>query len=331
MTRMIKEKKYRFEIPEGKKKERIDTFLANSIENATRSKVQKSIEEELVKVNGKVVKANYKIKPLDIIEATQPITPRPEDVEPENIPLNIVYEDEWLLIVNKAAGMVAHPAYANYTGTLVNALLHHTQNLSDINESGRPGIVHRLDKDTSGLLVVAKDDWIHAKLAEQFSLHTAEREYNAICWGRFDKSEGIIETHITRSKKDRKKFTVSEAEGKQAITMYKVVEEFEFTSLIKLNLKTGRTHQIRVHLSSIGKPIFGDATYGGRQIRFGSELPQIKSRVHNLLEIMPRQALHAKTLGFVHPKTKERMSFDSNLPEDFQQLILKLKTQSTNK
>ncbi len=311
MTKLIKEKEYRFEIPEGKKKERIDTFLTNSIENATRTKVQKLIEAELVKVNGKVVKANYKIKPHDIIEAIQPITPRPEDVEPENIPLDIVYEDEFLLVVNKPAGMVAHPAYANYTGTLVNALLHHTQNLSDINEPGRPGIVHRLDKDTSGLLVVAKDDWVHAKLAEQFSKHTAEREYNAICWGSFEKNEGTIETYITRSKRDRKKFTVSEAEGKQAITMYKVIEEFEFTSLIKLNLKTGRTHQIRVHLSSIGKPIFGDATYGGRQIRFGSELLQIKNSVNKLLEIMPRQALHAKTLGFIHPNIKEMMRFDS--------------------
>jgi 23S rRNA pseudouridine1911/1915/1917 synthase len=331
MTKLIKEKKYRFKIPEGKKKERIDTFLANSIENATRSKIQKSIEDELVKVNGKVVKANYKIKPLDIIEAIQPITPRPEDVEPENIPLDIVYEDEWLLVVNKPAGMVAHPAYANYTGTLVNALLHHTQNLSDINEPGRPGIVHRLDKDTSGLLVVAKDDWVHAKLAEQFSKHTTEREYNAICWGRFEKNEGTVETYITRSKKDRKKFTVSEAEGKQAITMYKVIEEFEFTSLIKLNLKTGRTHQIRVHLSSIGKPVFGDVTYGGRQIRFGSELPQIKNWVHDLLEIMPRQALHAKTLGFVHPKSKVVMRFDSKLPQDFQKLILMLKNQTSEK
>jgi len=331
MAKLIKEKKYRFEIAEGKKKERIDTFLANSIENATRSKVQKSIEDELVKVNGKVVKANYKIKPLDIIEAIQPIAPRPEDVEPENIPLDIVYEDEWLLVVNKPAGMVAHPAYANYTGTLVNALLHHTQSLSNINEPGRPGIVHRLDKDTSGLLVVAKDDWVHAKLAEQFSKHTAKREYNAICWGKFEKNEGTVETYITRSKKDRKKFTVSEAEGKQAITIYKVIEEFEFTSLIKLNLKTGRTHQIRVHLSSIGKPIFGDATYGGRQIRFGSELPQIKNRVHNLLEIMPRQALHAKTLGFIHPKTKEVMQFDSRLPQDFQHLISNLKIQTSDK
>ena len=330
MMKLIEEKKYRFEIPEGKKPERIDTFLTNSIENATRSKVQKSIEAKHVTVNGADVKANYKIKPHDIIEAIQPIAPRPEDVEPEEIPLDIIFEDEFLLVVNKPAGMVAHPAYANYTGTLVNALLHHTKKLSKINEPGRPGIVHRLDKDTSGLLVVAKNDWVHSKLAEQFSKHMAEREYNAICWGRFDKNDGTIETHIARSKRDRKKFTISDTEGKHAITTYEVIEEFEFTSFIKLILKTGRTHQIRVHLSGIGKPVFGDPTYGGRQVRFGSDIPKIKNRVQNLLEIMPRQALHAKTLGFVHPKTNEKMHFDSELPEDMLRLISELKMLSAD-
>jgi 23S rRNA pseudouridine1911/1915/1917 synthase len=330
MTRIIKEKKYRFEVPEGKTKERIDTFLANSIENATRSKVQKIIESDLVSVNGKVVKSNYKVKPFDIIEAILPISPRPEDVEPEEIPLNIVYEDDYLLVVNKPAGMVAHPAYANYTGTLVNALLHHSQQLSNVNEPSRPGIVHRLDKDTSGLLVVAKDDWIHAKIAEQFSTHSAEREYHAICWGRFDERKGKIETKITRSKRDRKKFVVSDVEGKNAITLYEIIEEFEFTSYVKLNLKTGRTHQIRVHLSSMGKPVFGDPDYGGRQIKYGSDSPKIKSRVKNLLEIMPRQALHAKTLGFIHPKTNKSIHFDSELPEDIQTLISKLSSSSDN-
>ena len=325
MSKIIKEKKYRFEAPEGKKKERIDTFLTNSIENATRSKVQKLIDAGLVTVNGKVVKANYQVKPLDVIEAVHPISPRPEDVEPENIPLNIIFEDEYLIVVNKPAGMVAHPAYANYTGTLVNALLHHTKSLSNVNEAGRPGIVHRLDKDTSGLLVVAKDDFTHAKLAEQFSKHSAEREYHAICWGKFDKNEGTIETYITRSKRDRKVFTVSDSEGKKAITHYKVAEEFEFATYVKLNLETGRTHQIRVHLSSIGNPVFGDPAYGGRVVRYGSSLPKIKSRIQNLLELMPRQALHAKTLGFIHPHKKEFMKFDSDLPGDMKRLISKLK------
>jgi len=326
MTTLIKEKKYRFEIPEGKKKERIDIFLTNSIENATRSKVQKLIESHLVKVNGKLVKANYQVKPLDVIEAVHPINPRPENVEAEEIPLDIVYEDEYLLVVNKPAGMVAHPAYANYTGTLVNALLHHTKKLSNLNEPGRAGIVHRLDKDTSGLLVVAKDEWTHSKLSEQFSKHSVEREYHAICWGKFPETKGEISSNIVRSKQDRKKFTTSKVDGKTALTFYEVIEEFEFTSYIKLKLKTGRTHQIRVHLSSIGKPVFGDPTYGGRQIRFGSDIPKIKIIVQDLLKLMPRQALHAKTLGFIHPIKKEKVYFNSELPQDMTAIITALKS-----
>jgi 23S rRNA pseudouridine1911/1915/1917 synthase len=305
---------------------RIDLFLTNSIENATRSKVQKLIEAQLVEVNGKIVKANYKLKSNDIIEAVQPISPRPENVVPEDIPLEIVYEDEYLIVVNKPAGMVSHPAYANYTGTLVNALLHYSTKLSNTNQAGRPGIIHRLDKDTSGLLVVAKDDWTHSKIAEQFSKHTTGREYHAVCWGRFPDSKGEISLNIARSKKDRKKFTTSRSEGKTALTFYEVMEEFEFTSYIKLKLKTGRTHQIRVHLSSIGKPVFGDPTYGGKQIMSGSELPKIKSRVQNLLNIMPRQALHAKTLVFFHPHLNKTTSFNSDLPEDMQLLINNLRS-----
>ncbi|HUX92832.1 MAG TPA: RluA family pseudouridine synthase, partial [Ignavibacteriaceae bacterium] len=240
------------------------------------------------------------------------------------IPLNIVYEDSFLIVVNKPAGMVAHPAYANYTGTLVNALLHHSQKLSKLNLPGRPGIVHRIDKDTSGLLVVAKDEWTHAKLAEQFSKHSIEREYWAVAWGRFKEKKGEINSNIARSKSDRKKFTAVKSDGKTAVTFFEVLKEFDFTSLVKINLKTGRTHQIRVHLSSIGHPIFGDPTYGGRNVLFGSTLPKIKSRVENLLNIMPRQALHAKTLGFIHPNTKEFLRFDSELPEDMNILLKKL-------
>lgn len=325
MAKLVSQKKYRIEVPEGKKKERIDIFLTHFIENATRSKVQKLINENQVIVNGRSVKSNYLVKPLDIIEASHPISPRPEFAEPEEISLDIVYEDEYLIIVNKPAGMVAHPAYANYTGTLVNALLHHTKKLSALNQEGRPGIVHRIDKNTSGLLVVAKDDWTHAKLAEQFSKHTIEREYHTVCWGKFQKSEGIIETKITRSKSDRKKFTISKTEGKEAITLYKVIEEFEFSSYLKINLKTGRTHQIRVHLASMNKPIFGDAVYGGTKIVYGNEFPKMKSRIQNLLELMPRQALHAKTIGFIHPHTKKFVRFNSELPEDMLNLISKLR------
>lgn len=326
MANLITEKNYRFDVPEGKKKERIDLFLTNLIENATRTRVQKLIEAGLVLVCGKTVKSNYNVQPFDIIDVTIPISPRPDTVEAEEIPLDIVYEDKFLLIVNKPAGMVAHPAYSNYTGTLVNALLHHSSRLSTYNqEPSRPGIVHRIDKDTSGLLVVAKDEWTHASLSAQFSKHSIEREYQAICWGLFSENEGIIDRNLVRSKSDRKKFTVSDSEGKHAVTLYKVIEEFEFASLLKLNLRTGRTHQIRVHLSSMNHPIFGDRTYGGDKIVYGASLSKMKSRIDNLLEIMPRQALHAKTLGFIHPHTKEFLRFDSELPADFQELLERLR------
>jgi 23S rRNA pseudouridine1911/1915/1917 synthase len=325
MAELIKEKKLRFDVPLGQKKERIDIYLSGHIENATRSKIQKLIEANLVKVNGNFVKPSYKVSPNDIIEAVIPISPRPEETEPEDIPLNIVFEDDYLIIVNKPAGMVAHPAFSNYTGTLVNALLHHTKQLSGLNEPGRPGIVHRLDKDTSGLIVVAKDDWTHAQLAKQFSKHTIEREYWAVVWGIFKEKKGEIDTFITRSKKDRKKFATSINEGKHAVTFYEVLKEYEFSSLLKLNLKTGRTHQIRVHVSSINHPVFGDPTYGGREIVYGANLPKMASQVKNLFEVMQRQALHAKTLGFIHPHKKEFVKFDSELPEDIALLISRLK------
>lgn len=328
MSKLISEKIFRYEITNGKKKERIDTYLANSIENSTRSKIQKLIKADLVTVNNKTVKPNYLVVPGDLIEVRIPVSPRPEHIDPEEIPLDIKYEDDYLLIVNKPPGMVAHPALGNYSGTLVNALLHYTNKLSDYNEDDhvRPGIIHRIDKDTSGLLLIAKDENVHAKLAKQFTDHSIDREYWAICWGIFKNSTGEVIGNIARSKKDRKVFSVSETEGKHAHTYYEVIEEFEFASLLKLKLKTGRTHQIRVHMSHINHPIFGDPTYGGRVIVYGSSLPKMKSRVHNLLEIMPRQALHAKTLGFFHPVKKEKVFIDSELPADMQTLIEKLRS-----
>jgi len=325
MTKIITEKQQTINIPEGKQKERIDSFLTQAIENSTRTKVQKLIKAGLVLVNGKPVKSNYKVVPFDKIDITIPISPRPENAEPENIPIDIVYEDDYLLIINKPAGMVVHPAHGNYTGTLVNALLYYTKQLSNFNQPSRPGIVHRIDKDTSGLLVVAKDEWTHAQLAKQFAKHTTQREYWAVVWGTFKDFEGEINTNISRSKKDRKLFWISEKEGKTAQTSFSVLEEFEFTSLLKLKLTTGRTHQIRVHLSSINHPIFADASYGGKKIVYGNTLPKMKTRINNLLKIMPRQALHAKTLGFFHPHKKEQMFFDSELPEDFKQLLAKLR------
>ncbi|HED05932.1 MAG TPA: RluA family pseudouridine synthase [Ignavibacteria bacterium] len=325
MSKIITEKKQIFKIPDRQKKERIDIFLSEYLEKATRSKVQKLIRAGFVTVNKNPVKPNYKISPGDIIKTTIPISPRPEFAEPENIPLNIIYEDEFLLVVNKDAGIVVHPACGNYTGTLVNALLFHTKQLSEVNEPGRPGIVHRLDKDTSGLLLIAKDDWTHAKLAEQFAKHTIEREYWAVCWGIFKDNSGQIIKNISRSESDRKKFIVSDTKGKYAYTIYEVIEEFEFTSLVRVNLKTGRTHQIRVHLSSIHHPVFSDSVYGGKKIVCGSALPKMKTRVDNLFKIMQRQALHAKTIGFLHPHKKEFMRFDSELPQDMLNLIEKLR------
>ncbi|AFN75345.1 ribosomal large subunit pseudouridine synthase D [Melioribacter roseus P3M-2] len=265
------------------------------------------------------------VNPGDTIDVTIPIPPRPEETIPEEIPLDIVYEDEYLLIVNKPPGMVTHPAFGNYSGTLVNALLGYTNKLSQLNDNVRPGIVHRLDKNTSGLLLIAKDEWTHAQLAKQFSAHTIEREYWAVCWGLFKEKKGEVIGNIARSTKDRKIFAVSENQGKYAHTFYEVIDEYEFASLVKLRLKTGRTHQIRVHMSHIHHPVFGDPTYGGRKIVYGAELPKMKSRVENLLKIMERQALHAKTLGFIHPNTKEKVFFDSEPPEDFRQLLAKLK------
>ena len=328
MPNLTSRKEIKLKVQEGKKKERLDIYLVSVLEHATRNRVQKLIKEGLVLVNGKVQKANYQINPGDEIHVSIPVTPHPSENLPEDIPLDIVYEDEFLLVVNKPAGMVVHPAFGNYTGTLVNALLHHTKNLSGINTPERPGIVHRLDKDTSGLILIAKNDWTHSQLAKQFSEHSIEREYWAICWGKFKNKKGEIIKNIARSKSDRKKFTVSDSEGKHAHTIYEVLEEFEFTSLVKLNLKTGRTHQIRVHLSSIHHPVFGDPTYGGRKIVYGLDLPKIKARINNLLEIMPRQALHAKTLGFFHPDKKEFFLFDSSLPSDFQALLEKLSSNS---
>ncbi len=326
MAKLVTEKKIRIKVPEGKKKDRIDIFLANSVENATRSRIQKLIKANCVIVNEKIVKPNYLVCPNDLIELTIPTSPRPEETEPEDIPLDIIYEDDYLLVVNKPAGMVAHPSLGNYSGTLVNALLHYTKKLSALNEPGRPGIVHRIDKETSGLLLIAKDEWTHAQLAKQFYHHTIDREYWAVCWGLFKNKKGEITGNIVRSTKDRKIFTVSATEGRHAHTFYEVIEEFEFASLLKLKLKTGRTHQIRVHMSHIKHPIFGDPTYGGRKIVYGSDLPKMKARVENLLEIMKRQALHAKTLGFIHPHTKEKILLNSELPEDFKLLLKKLRS-----
>lgn len=314
--------KLRIVVPPKQSKVRLDVYLTHQVENATRNKVQKAIQDGAVLINGKRVKPSYPIAPNDIIDITFPRPPRPE-AKPENIPLDVIYEDDQLLIVNKAAGMVTHPAYGNYTGTLVNALLHHCNKLSKVNTELRPGIVHRLDKETTGLMVIAKNDVAHHVLAKQFSKRTIDREYWAIVWGKFKQPKGTIEANLGRSKKDRKKVAVT-AEGKHAITEYEVLKQFDFLSLVRLKLKTGRTHQIRVHLAHIGHPVFGDPTYGGRSNTWGGLDGKKAQHAQNLLKIIFRQALHAKTIGFIHPKTKEQVKFESDLPDDMREVLEKI-------
>jgi len=310
-------------VPAGKKKERLDVYLTNHVENATRTKVQAAIRAGLVLVDGKAVRASHPVAPGEVIHITLP-RPPPPDVTAEPIPLSVVYEDDDLLVVNKPAGMVTHPAYGNYTGTLVNALLYHCGTLSTMTDGSRPGIVHRLDKDTSGLMVIAKNDAAHVHLARQFARRTVTREYWAVVWGKFSVPAGVIDAALGRSKADRKMMAVV-VDGKHAVTNYEVLEQFPYLSLVRLRLQTGRTHQIRVHLAHIGHPVFGDPTYHGRRLNAGPGTSRQKSQVQDLLGLVPRQALHAKTIGFVHPSTREKMLFDSVLPEDMQAVLDRLR------
>ncbi len=305
---------------------RIDKFLMDRLPNVTRTKIQYGIRDGFVKVNDKDTKANYKVHPNDVIIISFPEPPRDTDVVPENIPLNIVFEDEHLLVVNKKAGMVVHPAHQNWSGTLVNALTYHFQNLPQMpGNDGRPGLVHRIDKDTSGLLVIAKTEKAMTSLAKQFFDHSIERTYQAIVWGVPAPPQGTINVHVGRSLKDRR-VTVAFPEGdfgRHAITHYTLLKDYRYVSLIECKLETGRTHQIRAHMKFIGHPIFNDATYGGNEALKGTIFSKYKQFVDNCFKIIPRQALHAKTLGFIHPATKEFMTFDSELPEDFKAVIEK--------
>lgn len=305
---------------------RIDKFLMDRLANVTRNKVQTAIKNGFVKVNDQAIKPNYRVHPKDIITVSFPEPPRDTDVVPEEIPLDIVFEDEHLLIVNKAPGMVVHPAYNNWTGTLVNALAWHFKNLPTMeNNEGRPGLVHRIDKDTSGLLVIAKTELAMQSLAKQFFDHSIERTYYALVWGDPDPVQGTIDVNLGRSLKDRR-ITAAFPEGdlgRRAITHYKVIRSIRYVSLIQCNLETGRTHQIRAHMKHIGHPLFNDSTYGGDKVLKGTQFSKYKAFVENCFKIMPRQALHAKSLGFIHPKTKEHLYFDSALPEDFKALLEK--------
>jgi 23S rRNA pseudouridine1911/1915/1917 synthase len=312
-------------VDKGQSLLRIDKFLMYKVENASRSRIQNAIESGSVLVNDKPIKASYKVKPADVISVVMPHPPRDTEVYPENIPLDIVYEDDDVLMINKPAGMVVHPGYNNYTGTLVNGLVYHFQHLPQLpGNDGRPGLVHRIDKDTSGLLLISKNEKSMAYLAKQFFDHSIARKYNALVWGDL-KEDGTVTGYIGRSVRDRKVMDIydDEEKGKWSVTHYKVLERFGYVTLIECQLETGRTHQIRAHMQHIGHPLFNDATYGGDKILKGTVFSKYRQFIENCFEIIPRQALHARSLGFVHPTTKEFIHFESELPADFSAVLEK--------
>ncbi len=315
----------RIVVDKGQSLLRLDKFLIIRTENTSRNRIQNAIDAGNVLVNDKVVKASYKVKPLDVISMVLPHPPRDTEVYPENIPLNIVYEDDDVILVNKPAGMVVHPGFNNYSGTLVNALVYHAQQLPQMpGNDGRPGLVHRIDKDTSGLLLISKNEWAITFLAKQFFDHSITRKYIALVWGDLTDA-GTVTGYIGRSMKDRKVMAVydDENKGKWSVTHYKVLERFNYVTLIECELETGRTHQIRAHMKHIGHPLFNDSTYGGDRILKGTVFNKYRQFVENCFEILPRQALHAKSLGFIHPSTRKFIHFETELPDDFKAVLEK--------
>lgn len=325
---------YRFVADKRQGLLRIDKFLTNRIEGISRSKLQNAAHAGCILVNEKAVKPNYKVKPDDIISIVLPHPQREIELIPQDIPINIVFEDDDIIIINKNAGLVVHPGYGNYTGTLMNALVFHFQNLPKKNEEDlRPGLVHRIDKNTSGIMLVTKNELSQTKIAKQFFEHTIDRKYIALVWGDFKDDAGTIEGNLGRSPKDRKIMTVfPEGEsGKPAITHYKVLERFGYVTLIECKLETGRTHQIRAHMKYIGHPIFNDDTYGGDIILKGTTFSKYRQFIDNCFKLLLRQALHAKSLGFIHPSTKKNIFFDSELPPDMQQVLEKWRSYTSDK
>ena len=311
---------HRIVVDRGQELLRIDKFLQNRLRNTSRNKIQEAIRASAVEVNGTAVKPNYRIKPQDLITITLPEPPREGKVVPEEMPLDIRYEDGELLIVNKPAGLVVHPAYGHWQGTLVNGLAHHLANLpTGRNGEVRPGLVHRIDKDTSGLLVIGKTEFAMTHLSNQFFHHTIERSYLALVWGMPPGPTGTIRGHLGRSLRDRKVQTVypSGEQGKHAVTHYEVLESFGPVTLVRCILETGRTHQIRAHMQYLGHPLFSDATYGGDRIRVGQNTGAYRDLVEHAFQLLPRQALHARSLGFVHPVSGEKIYFEAELPADF--------------
>lgn len=318
---------FRLTVDKGQSLLRIDKFLFDRLPHTSRNRIQAAAKAGNILVNQKAVKPNYKVKPLDEISIVLPYPVREVELLPENIPLEIIFEDDEVIVLNKPAGLVSHPGHGNYTGTLVNALMYHFEHLPKRSEHqyGRPGLVHRLDKNTSGIMVIAKTEYALTHLSKQFYDRTSERTYYALVWGNPKEEKGTIVGHIGRSAKDRKIFQVYEdgSQGKHAVTHYEVIKHYSHVSLIKCKLETGRTHQIRVHLKYLGHPLFNDMEYGGDQVLRGNTTARYKQFIENCFALIPGQALHAKTLGFTHPVKNEFMQFDSELPPGFKELLEK--------
>jgi len=320
---------YRFSVDPGQSLVRIDRFLTDRMENTSRTRIQNAAGAGNILVNGKTVKPNYRVKPGDTIQIVLPNPPREIELIPEDIPISIIYEDDDVIVVNKEAGMVVHPAYGNYRGTLVNALMWHFRDLPLFNSGElRPGLVHRIDKNTSGILVIAKNELALNRLSKQFYDRTTDRRYEAVVWGVPDPPEGTITGNVGRSLRDRKIMQVfpDGSQGKPAVTHYRVLEDLGYVSVVECKLETGRTHQIRIHFSHIKHPLFNDPEYGGDQILRGTKFTRYQQFVRNCFEILPGQALHARSLAFDHPVTGKRLSFDSELPAGMSQLLEKWRT-----
>ena len=325
---------YRFEITSGQDPVRVDKYLAMHMEYTSRHRIQMAIKSDYVRVNDKTAKANCIVRPGDVVTFVMPYERRGLEILPENIPLDIVYEDDDVIVINKPAGLVVHPGHGHFSGTLVNALAYHLgiSQGPDATDERMGVLVHRIDKDTSGLLVVAKNEEAQLNLAKQFFVHSIERRYIAVVWGNIKEDEGTIEGNIGRDPSDRMRFKVfpDGETGKTAITHYKVLERFGFVTVVECRLETGRTHQIRVHFNYIGHPLFNDDRYDGAEIRQGTIYAKYRQFIENCFKILPRQALHAKTLGFVHPTTGKMIRFDSSLPDDMTALIEKWRAYSSS-
>lgn len=323
---------YKFVADKGQQPLRVDKYLMNKVENATRNKIQKAAKDGNIFVNDIAVKSSYKVKGNDVVTVLFEHPPYEYLLVPEDIPIDIVYEDDDLLVVNKPAGMVVHPGHGNYSGTLINALTFHFNNLPN-NSSNRPGLVHRIDKDTSGLLVIAKTEEAMTHLSKQFFNKTTQREYIALVWGNVEGDEGTVEGHIGRHPKNRLQNTVflgeeAELKGKPAVTHYKVIERLGYVTLLSCRLETGRTHQIRVHMKHIGHTLFNDERYGGEKILKGTTFSKYKQFVENCFKVLPRQALHARTLGFIQPRTGKLLKFEAPIPNDIEACLVKWRNYS---